>query len=125
MRHMLRRGGVVTSAVTGLMVLSTASALAHVCTNASRSAQGNQAAGTNSQAWIHLTIEQITEWDVADGFYGADAVPCIIEEWYEGGAGTLSVGRSHTDTWAGWSAREVAWRISEDTRTWSTSSRSR
>ena len=57
MRHTLRRGGIVTTAVAGFMALSMTAALAHECINASRSATGDQKAGTNSQAWSQVVIE--------------------------------------------------------------------
>ena len=65
---------VIPAAVTAL-VLGASAASAHECFNASRSQQGNEAAGTHSQAWIYL--------DLAAELQGAGTpaqVDCLLAE---------------------------------------------
>jgi hypothetical protein len=56
--HMRRRFFTIAAAVAATVVLTAAPALAHECYIASRSWQGNLMAGTNSQAWFQVDLNQ-------------------------------------------------------------------
>ena len=54
-----RRAGAVSALAAGLLVVSAGAASAHECYVANRSAQGNTAAGSYSEAWESVTLDTI------------------------------------------------------------------
>ena len=76
-----------TLALGALMVTGTGmGALAHECYNASRSAQGNESAGSHSQAWFTLRIADAIAGDVEAGAYSAEDGACILAAYTATGA---------------------------------------
>ena len=70
------------------IVLGTgATAFAHECINSSRSDKGNEKAGSNSQAWFTIHVEDALAGDVEDGLITGDQAECILEEY--GATGSL------------------------------------
>jgi hypothetical protein len=73
---------VLPAAATAL-VLGAGTASAHECFNASRSQQGNQAAGTHSQAWTTLD-------SLARSFLPAEQADCVLGELAAAGISTTT-----------------------------------
>ena len=63
------------------MLGTGATAFAHECINSSRSDKGNEKAGSNSQAWFTIHVEEALAGDVADGLITGDQAACILEEY--------------------------------------------
>ena len=81
MRTAIRRSVTVMACALAVMLIGSA-AMAHECYNASRQGKkGDVAAGTHSQAWFYLTIEDIVAFDIADGFYDAEDGECVLAGW--------------------------------------------
>jgi hypothetical protein len=76
---------VLVAATAAFAMLGAGSAWAHECYNASRSEQGNTAAGAHSQAWFTLVIADAIAEDVANGLYTAEQGDCIYAAWTAGG----------------------------------------
>ncbi len=84
-RRTLLRGGAGAAMTAAFIAASAGGAWAHECFNASRSAQGNQAAGTHSQAWFQVDIAETIAEEVDDGLYDAETGACILDAWTAGG----------------------------------------
>lgn len=85
MRSFVRRTLTVIAASMALLLIGSA-AMAHECYNASRQGKhGDAMAGTKSQTWFHLTIEDIVGFDIEDGLYDEADGECVIAEWHEAG----------------------------------------
>ncbi|HEY2950773.1 MAG TPA: hypothetical protein VGJ53_20650 [Micromonosporaceae bacterium] len=79
------RAAILVAGAAAFTVLGAGSAWAHECYNASRSDQGDTAAGTHSQAWFQLVISDAIAEDVANGLYTAEQGECIYAAWTAGG----------------------------------------
>lgn len=92
MSSSVRRIMTIVAASMALLLIGSA-AMAHECYNASRMGKnGDVQAGTKSQTWFHLTIEDIIGFDIADGFYDEEDAPCVLAEWNElGGPSGFSI----------------------------------
>ncbi|AEG44188.1 hypothetical protein [Isoptericola variabilis] len=77
-------GAVVLSA--GLVLASAAGALAHECFNPNRSAAGNAAAGSHSQAWFTLEVADAVQGDVENGVLTPEQAECVLAAYEETGA---------------------------------------
>ena len=75
------------AALAGALVLgSGAGAWAHECYNASRSAKGNEMAGSKSQAWFTLVVSDAIQGDAESGLITQEQADCIIEAYAATGA---------------------------------------
>lgn len=73
-------------ALTGALLIGTGGgAWAHECFNASRSAQGNAMAGSNSNAWFTLVISDAIAGDVQSGAITPEQGDCIASWWAASG----------------------------------------
>ncbi len=88
----IRRGATVVAGSLAVLLTGSA-AMAHECYNASRQGtQGDIAAGTHSQAWFYVTIEDIVGFDIADGLYTEEDAPCVLAGWRaRGGAESFTI----------------------------------
>ena len=83
MKTTIRRAGTVLAGAMTVLLIGSA-AMAHECINSSRQGkQGDVAAGTHSQAWFYLTIEDIVGFDIADGLYDEEDGACVLAAWRE------------------------------------------
>ncbi|KGN35042.1 hypothetical protein N802_01985 [Knoellia sinensis KCTC 19936] len=67
---------VAMAAAIGLATATTAAA--HECFNASRSAQGNLKAGSNSNAWFTIVVADEIAAEVEAGLYDAATGECVL-----------------------------------------------
>ena len=77
----MTRWGAGFALAGALVVGSGAGAFAHDCIISSRSAQGNTSAGSNSQAWFTLDVEEALAGDVESGLITADQADCILDAY--------------------------------------------
>ena len=85
MKSMVGRAATVIAGAMAVLLIGSA-AMAHECINASRQGTpGDQAAGTHSQAWFYLTIEDVVAFDIEDGFYDEQDGECVLAGWREAG----------------------------------------
>ncbi|GAA6524652.1 hypothetical protein [Intrasporangium sp. DVR] len=70
------------AALAGGLVLGTgAGAWAHECINSSRSDRGSEMAGSRSQAWFTIHVDEAIQGDVADGFLTPEQGACILQAY--------------------------------------------
>lgn len=81
----MTRWGAGLALAGALVVGSGAGAFAHECINASRSAQGNTAAGAHSQAWFTLHVADALAGDVESGLITEEQADCILSALNEAG----------------------------------------
>lgn len=67
-------------AAAAALILAAGPAMAHECYIASRSWQGNLMAGTNSQAWYMVDLNQEFAAEVESGQLTGDQASCLITE---------------------------------------------
>lgn len=74
---------IALAAALGLFTASTAAA--HECYNASRSAQGNLKAGTQSSTWFTLVISEAIAEEVEGGMYDKEVGECVLDAYKKAG----------------------------------------
>ncbi|QGF24106.1 hypothetical protein [Raineyella fluvialis] len=84
--NLIRRAGGAAVIAVGLAVATTSVASAHECYIASRSAQGNAMAGSNSQAWYTLVVADAIQGDVTAGRITQTQANCIKSAYAATGA---------------------------------------
>lgn len=82
----LTRLGAGFALTAGLVLGSGAGAWAHECYNASRSAQGNAMAGSNSQTWYTLVVADAIQGDADAGAITQQQADCIKDAYAASGA---------------------------------------
>ena len=73
-------------ATGGILVATAVASSAHDCFIASRSAQGDAMAGSNSQAWYTLVVNDAIEGDVQSGAITQTQADCIMTAYAATGA---------------------------------------
>ena len=89
MQHFASRLGRSVALAAALCLATATTAAAHECYNASRSAQGDLKAGTNSKAWFTLVVADVIAGEVDEGLYDETTAQCILDA-YEAGGGPAS-----------------------------------
>ena len=82
----MRNIGAGVGLAAAIVLGSGAGAFAHECINSSRSDQGNQQAGSHSQAWWTLHVEDAIAGDAAAGYITGEQAECILETYSATGA---------------------------------------
>jgi hypothetical protein len=80
-----KRVGAGVALTAGLILGTGGGAWAHECFNASRSAQGNAMAGSNSNAWLTLVIDEAIQGDADSDVITQAQADCIKAWWAESG----------------------------------------
>jgi hypothetical protein len=76
--RMAGRTGVALALSALVVTGSGLGAYAHECINSSRSAHGNEAAGSHSQAWFTLRVTNLLAEDIENGLYSEEDGQCIL-----------------------------------------------
>jgi len=76
------KAGFVAVAIAATMIVGSGTAWALDCFIASRSEQGNAAAGSHSRVWVTLTVEGFAHGPDFPPGYDPD---CFVAEWLAGG----------------------------------------